>query len=296
MTSSISTTEPLAEGAVHADAAAGRARGRFRDGTVRLGISLIPVVALIVLWALATEFWLTQSRIFPSPGDVATELGNLVKGEGPVNSSYADAAATMLRIAVAFLLSFALGAGLGILAGRRKLVFDVLSNPVWIFMAVPSVIWAFIFVVIFGTGDVVPIGALMALLVPKVLITVAEGTKAMPSDMLEMARSYRASRWRTLREVYVPQLVPYLVSSARVAFALAIKLAVVTEVIGLEKGIGYQLEYWYTAVVLAPVVAWGVVLICLGMAVDYLIFAPLERRAGRWRQGADTQTIDLGVV
>lgn len=273
-----------------------RARRRIGDRALRFGVGLVPIVAFVVVWEVSTTLWLTQSRIFPTPADVATELGNILAGEGPVNSSYADATATLIRIVAAFLLSFVVGAGLGVLAGRSKLAFDLLSNPVWIFMAVPSVIWAFIFVVVFGTGDIVPIGALMALLVPKVLITVAEGTKAIPGDMLEMAKSYKAGAWSTLRDVYVPQLVPYLVSSARVAFALAIKLAVVAEVIGLEKGIGYELEYWYTAVVLAPVVAWGVLLICFGIAVDYLVFAPLERRAGRWRSQADTRTIDQGVV
>jgi NitT/TauT family transport system permease protein len=261
-----------------------------------VGVALLPIVALVIVWALVTRFWLTQSRVFPTPGDVGGALIKIVRGEGPLNSTYADAAAPAVRICAAFVLSFVLGSALGVLAGRHKAVYDLLSNPAWIFMAVPSVIWAFIFVVIFGTGDVVPIGALMALLTPKVMLTLAEGTKAMPEDMLEMARSYRVSRMQTVREVYLPQLVPYLVSSARVAFALAIKLAVVTEVIGLEKGIGYELEYWYTAVVLAPVAAWGIVLVAFGIAVDRLLFVPLERRAGRWRHGADTQTIDQGVV
>jgi NitT/TauT family transport system permease protein len=262
----------------------------------RVLLALIPIVAFLILWQVATSVWLTQERLFPPPDVVAQEVWTILKGEGPINSTYVDAAATLRRIVIAFSLAFVIGSTLGVLAGRNRLVFDFLSNPMWVAMAVPSVVWAFIFVVIFGTGDIVPVLALIALLIPNVTITVAEGTKALSRELGEMAASYGTTPIQRVREVYLPQLVPYLFSSARVSFSLAIKVAVVAEVIGLEEGIGYELDYWYTQTVLAPIAAWGLILVAFGLAVDQLVFGPLERRVGRWRLASDEPTKAQEVV
>lgn len=249
----------------------------------RILLAVVPLIAVVLLWQLVTAVWLTQERLFPPPAAVWDEIRGILGNEGAVGGSYGNAAATLKRIVIAFALSFVAGSALGVLAGRKRLVFDLVSNPLWVAMAVPSVVWAFIFVVVFGTGDVVPIAALMALLIPNVLIAVAEGTKNLSKDLLQMADSFAAPWRQKLVDVYAPQLLPYLFGSARVAFSLAIKVAVIAEVIGVQKGIGYELDNWYTQTVLAPVVAWGILLTAFGLAVDTLVFAPLERRLGRWR-------------
>jgi NitT/TauT family transport system permease protein len=277
-------------------AAVPRRPSPMRDRARRVLLGLIPIVGFIVLWEVATSFWLTSTRLFPPPDMVAEEIWKILKGEGPINSSYVDAFATLRRIVVAFSAAFVIGCSLGVLAGRVRIVYDFISNPLWVSMAVPSVVWAFIFVVIFGTGDIVPISALMALLIPNVTITVAEGTKALSRELGEMAASYGTTTAQRVKSVYLPQLVPYLFSSARVSFGLAIKIAVVAEVIGLEAGIGYELDYWYTQTVLAPVVAWGVILVAIGLAVDQLVFGPLERRVGRWRLSSNQPATANEVV
>lgn len=270
--------------------AVGSQQSSTRSALGRVLLPLLPLLALVVVWQVATMFWLTHARLFPPPAAVAAEVVNILQGEGPINSSYVDAAATFRRIATAFVLSFVIGSCLGVLAGRKPAVFHFLSTPVWVSMAVPSVVWAFIFVVILGTGDVVPVAALMALLIPNVLLTVAEGTKALSKELGEMASSYGATTRQRVREIYLPQLTPYLFSSARVSFGLAMKIAVVAEVIGLEEGIGYELDFWYTQTVLAPIVAWGLILVAIGLAVDHLVFSPLERRVNRWRPSRDEAT------
>jgi ABC-type nitrate/sulfonate/bicarbonate transport system permease component len=277
-------------------AAVPRRPSPMHDRARRVLLGLIPIVGFIVLWEVATSFWLTSTRLFPPPDMVAEEIWKILKGEGPINSSYVDAFATLRRIVVAFSAAFVIGCSLGVLAGRVRIVYDFISNPLWVSMAVPSVVWAFIFVVIFGTGDIVPISALMALLIPNVTITVAEGTKALSRELGEMAASYGTTTAQRVKSVYLPQLVPYLFSSARVSFGLAIKIAVVAEVIGLEAGIGYELDYWYTQTVLAPVVAWGVILVAIGLAVDQLVFGPLERRVGRWRLSSNQPATANEVV
>src|SRR5690606_34854946 len=160
-----------------------------------------------------------------------------------------------------------IGTLLGIVAGRSKLAFDFFDNIVWIFLAVPSVVWVFIFVVALGISEFVPIAAVSALLIPNVMVNVAEGAKSVPTELVSMAYSYKSVRWQRLVDVYLPFLVPYIVSSARVAFASGVKLIVIAEVVGQSSGIGYELKYWFDKLFLAPIVAWGFVLIAVGLIV-----------------------------
>ncbi len=247
-----------------------------------LALVMVPLIVLVAVW-WAITLVLDRSRVFPPPPLVATEFIRILQGEGVLGSTYMHTAATLNRLVTAFAVSMVIGSTLGILAGRIPLLFDLIDNLVWVFMAVPSIVWVFIFAVGVGISEAVPIAAVSALLAPQILINVAEGTKSLPAELLEMGRSYKAGRRQMLFDVFLPYLVPYLTSSARVAFALGIKLIVVAEVVGLSSGIGYELKYWYDRLFMAPIVAWGFVMIAIGLIVDYGVFGPLERWAGQWK-------------
>jgi NitT/TauT family transport system permease protein len=247
-----------------------------------------PVLVAIGIWWIVTAI-LDRPRVYPTPVDVAEALGVILSGEGEVGSTYVHIAATLFRLGVAFAVSLVVGTAIGILAGRVKVVFSVIENVLWVFLAVPSIVWVFLFAVAFGISNVVPIAAMIALLTPMTIVNVAEGAKSVPNELVEMARSYKVgTRQRTL-DLYLPYLVPYITSSARTTFALGLKLVVVTEVVGLATGVGYEVKYWYTRLFMGPIVAWGVVLIVIGLVVDQLVFGPIERRVGRWK-GQDAST------
>lgn len=241
------------------------------------------LIALVVAWYISTKVLFSQARLFPAPDDVWHSVVDILAGDGATQSTYAAIFATLKRLMAAFVISFFIGCALGVVAGRIPLFFEFISTPMWVGMAVPSIIWVFVLVVILGTGDSVPILALCLLLIPNVAVPVAEGSKAMSKQLSEMATAYHAERSQTLRDVYIPQLVPYFASAARVAFSLGVKVVVIAEVVGIEHGIGYELNYWFTAIQMAPVAAWGILLMAFGITVDKLLFSPLERRARRWQ-------------
>lgn len=276
--------------------ATGIARGakRARRAVSELPWIVLPLIAFVAVWWLAAAV-LDRARIFPPPELVGQELIRIASGEGVLGSTYGHIAATMYRLFAAFSVSMLIGTLLGIAAGRIRIVFDLLDNVVWVFMAVPSIVWVFVFVVALGISEVVPIAALSALLIPMVLVNVAEGTKSMPRDTLEMARSYKATRGQMMTDVFLPYLVPYLASSARVAFALAVKLIVIAEVVGLSSGIGYEIKYWYDLLFMAPIVAWGIFMIAVGLIVDYAVFRSFERWATRWKGRPVVEIVPEGV-
>lgn len=260
----------------------GRAPGAIRRPALAVLAATAPIAGLVALYWLLT-IMMDRQRIFPAPDLVWGELLVILSDGSQLGSTYSHITATLYRLGMAFAVALVLGTFLGVLAGRVKGVFSLLENVIWICMATPSIVWVFIFAVTFGLTDFVPITAVAALLTPGVIINVAEGSKSVPSDVLEMAQSYKATRWQLLRDIYLPFLLPYVAASARVAFALGIKLIVVAEVVGIPNGVGFEIQYWYDQLFMAPMIAWGIVMIVIGFIVDRGVFGTIESRVGRWK-------------
>ena len=60
--------------------------------------------------------------------------------------------------------------------------------------------------------------------VPNVIVTLREGTRALDKELLNMAKSYQFSQFKTLRHVILPQLHPFLMSATRSGIALIWKI------------------------------------------------------------------------
>lgn len=254
----------------------------YRSATLKsLLLNALPVAAGILLWWFVTTYILVQPRIYPTPQAVFNELIRIFDNEGPIGKPYTHAAATLWRLLIAWSGGFAAATLVGVLAGRKKWVFDFLSYPVWIAMAVPSVVWVYIFLVVFGIKETVPIMALMILLAAPVFLGTAEGVRSTPKELLEMCESYKIGTWQRLFHFYLPYIMPYMVANARVSFAYGIRIVLIAEVIGLPNGVGIVVSYWSDSLYMAPIVAWGLLLMAAGMIVDYCIFAPLQRRMRR---------------
>lgn len=257
--------------------------------------SILLILLTVVIWWFITTVVLDKPRIYPTPQLVIQEMWSIIKGEGPMGSSYRHATATLYRLLIAFAGAFVIGTGLGILAGRIRPLFHFLNIFSWIGLAVPSVVWVFVFLVVFGINNVVPVVALMVMLTTPTFIGSAEGARALDPELITMAKSYRAGWWSRLVDIYIPGIVPFLMSNGRVAFALGVKVVIIAEVVGLPDGVGLLVKYWKDQLFLAPVIAWGLLLAALGFIADRWLFGYFERKAERRIAGARKQFAEENV-
>jgi NitT/TauT family transport system permease protein len=98
-----------------------------------------------------------------------------------------------------------------------------------------------------------------------------------------MSTVYKADRSLTLRKVIIPQLMPYIFSSLRIALSLSWKIALVAEAFGVGSGVGQQLTYWFQETRVDMMLAWGVSFMIIMVLIDLLIFRTWARRVFAWR-------------
>jgi NitT/TauT family transport system permease protein len=111
-----------------------------------------------------------------------------------------------------------------------------------------------------------------------------EGTRSLDPALAEMARSFRMSRWRTLRHVIIPQLTPYAFAATRSGLALIWKIVLVVELLGRSNGVGFQIQIYFQLFDVTMILAYTLAFILVAQAIEWVVVQPLESWATRWQR------------
>ena len=111
-----------------------------------------------------------------------------------------------------------------------------------------------------------------------------EGARSLSKDLNEMAQVYRFGRWKTLRHVTLPQLVPFFAAAARSGLALVWKIVLVVEAFGRSDGVGHQLNIAFQLFDVPMILAYALAFIVVVQIIEMAILQPLIARANKWRR------------
>jgi NitT/TauT family transport system permease protein len=238
---------------------------------------LITLVGCLLVWEGISLFCLPA--VLPGP---LTLLERMVKVYSDP-ASYLAVGRTLLRILEGFVVSMIVGTALGLLMGLKRNVELFFDSWIMVMLTVPAVCWAFLSVLWFGISNAAPILTIALIVTPFVVMNVWEGTKAMEKNLFEMGTVFKANRGLMLRKVFIPQLMPYIFSSLRIALSLSWKMALVAEAFGAGNGVGQELMNWFQETRVDMMLAWGVSFMIVMVLIDLLVFRLLARRAFAWR-------------
>lgn len=198
-------------------------------------------------------------------------------------ASYLVVGETVVRIFEGFAIAMLGGTAVGLAMGLKRDVEIFFDSWIMVLLTFPAVCWAFLSVLWFGLSQAAPILTIVLIVVPFVVMNIWQGTKAVEKSLTDMGRVYRAGRSLMLRKVFVPQLMPYVFSSLRIALSLSWKIALVAEAFGAGDGVGQKLIYWFQETRVDMMLAWGVSFMIVMVLIDLLVFRVWSRRAFAWR-------------
>jgi NitT/TauT family transport system permease protein len=215
----------------------------------------------------------------PAPKDVALAMGKLVV----TGDALFPLRQTVSRILLGFALSVALALGVGLLMGLGRRISEYVELWMTVIITIPSLCWAIIALAWFGLRTSAAIFTIVAITFPPMAVNFWTGVKEVDVGLIEMARTFRARRALVIRRVVIPQLVPYAIAATRYGLPLAWKMAIITEMMGLSNGVGYQLVYWFHVLDMTQVFAWMLLFTAVMLVVEYVVINPLERRCLAWK-------------
>lgn len=238
---------------------------------------LAGLATLVIGWLVLTE--IIGSRTIPGP--VATF--EFIVREFSRGAMQKHLAATFSRVLISFVISMGLGVLTGTLMGLYRRIDELLEAWVVAGLSIPRLVLFVSAYLIMGLNDRAAIFALTISVLPTVIVQVREGTRAIDRKLVEMAVAFRRSRLQIGRRVILPQLMPYIVGTARTTLALAWKMVVLAELMGRTSGVGYQISFYYQMFNMPGILAYGVTMMIILAVLDIAVMGGLERWAFRWR-------------
>ena len=246
----------------------------MRSNTVLRWIS---AALLLLSWQILAV--LLQDEIFPPPTAVlATLWSNLVSGELPAHLGI-----TLLRVAAAFLIAFSIGSAIGIAMGRSQNVNALLDSLLIIALNIPALVTILLCYIWFGLTEIAAVAAVAINKIPNTVVTVREGARAVDQQLMQVATVYRLSFSDTMKKVYLPQLYPYFMASARSGLSLIWKIVLVVELLGRSDGVGFQLGTYFQFFDIQGILSYTLAFVVVILLIEWLLLRPMDHRISKWR-------------
>ncbi len=168
---------------------------------------------------------------------------------------------------VGFAISCAIGMPLGAIMGRSKLA-DALLHP-WMSLFVVTSVAAIvpILILLLGTGWWFVVAVVVLSSVWYVVLTTYQGAVRIERRLLDVGRSFGASRLQAFRTIMLPALFPYLLAGARIGLVHAVRSVVLAQLFILT-GIGGLLQEAGMDISTARLLSLLVVIMGIGLAAS----------------------------
>jgi NitT/TauT family transport system permease protein len=244
---------------------------------------LLAIAIVLILWQLTYHFQIKEHYLLPSPADVARTLrdkwldGTLL---GYVWTSVS-------RGALGFLASVVIGTPLGLLVARVKPVRAAIGPILSGLQSLPSVAWVPAAIIWFGLSNATIYAVVLLGAVPSIANGLVAGVDQIPPLFLRAGRTMGATGLQSVRHVLLPAALPGYLAGLKQGWAFSWRSLMAAELIvnspDLGTGLGQLLEQGREVQDMSWVLAAILLILIVGIGIELLVFAPLERAVLRSR-------------
>jgi NitT/TauT family transport system permease protein len=185
---------------------------------------------------------------------------------------------TILEILLGFIVGALAGLGVGYGLAKSVVVERIASPYIVAAQATPILALAPLLALWFGPGLVSKVVICGLIVFFPIAVSTMVGIRSVDAGLLEMARSFRATRRQVLTTLEIPAAMPSILGGMRVGVTLAVVGAIVGEWAGAERGLGVLVNLARGSLFDIPLMfATLVTIALLGIAL-YFVVVVLERR------------------
>jgi NitT/TauT family transport system permease protein len=242
---------------------------------------VLAVIIIVAVWQVAYWADFKPADVLPSPlnaWDALTDFSH----QGVL---WPSVGGSLLYGAIGFAIAAAIGTPLGLVLGRVRPIRAGLGPIVTGLQNLPSVAWVPIAIIWFHLTPgakyfVVIMGAF-----PSIANGMVTGLDQVPPIFLKVGHVLGARGFTLARRVLLPAVMPAYIGGLRQGWAFAWRSLMAAEIIAasLGHGLGALLSQAQDDSSIAQALAVIVLILVVGIAVEVVVFRPLERRVLRRR-------------
>lgn len=239
---------------------------------------LIAVAAILLFWQLAA--WTLPDFLMPGVPKVLARIWHDIQ----TAQFRSILAGSMGRLGVGYGFALLFGIGFGLAGGLMTFFREILKSAIIVLQSIPSIAWVPLFLILMGFGNL-PIVVVIALAAffPAAL-SVMNATESVLQTHVSAARVMGANPWDMLRRVYLPAVMPELITGAQLAFGNAWRALISAEMlIGFGQGLGRSLAYAGETADMIGVMADILTIAILATLIDQVLLENIKRKVLRYQ-------------
>lgn len=240
--------------------------------------TLAAVFVILFLWQCAA--WSLPEFLMPDVHIVFGRLWQQIQS----GAFWEALGGSLGRLGVGYGAALVLGVLFGLAGGVMYFFRDALKSAIIILQSIPSIAWVPLFLILMGFGSlpiiiVVGVGAFFP-----TALSVMNATEGVDKVHVAAARVMGASRMDLLRRVYLPAVLPELITGAQLAFGNAWRALISAEMlVSFGAGIGRTLAYSGEIADMSGVMMSILVIAVLAAVIDQVVLEGFKRRVLRYQ-------------
>jgi ABC-type nitrate/sulfonate/bicarbonate transport system permease component len=192
---------------------------------------LLPLIITLLLWQALQS---GNSPYFPPPSAWWHGIVQLAARGGLMRA----ALATMETVLAALLLATVIGIALGTLIGTSRKAGRALGPLLEFCRAMPPPAIVPLAILFLGYDERMKLSIVTLSATWPILLNTSSAVEHIQPLLLDVARSFRLTRWERLRLIVIPSVVPAILVGVRVALPLTIVLTLLVEILTSIDGFG----------------------------------------------------------
>jgi len=239
----------------------------------RLVVGIGSFVVIITLWSVGSVL-INNPLFLPSLPRVGKNWIDMVQHQHFLD----DVAWSTFRILTGFLIAAAMAVPLGLLMGSFEVVRSFFQPPINAIRYMPASAFIVLLIVLVGIGEEEKLTLIWIGVFFQLVLMVMDIAHRVPDEMLNVAYTLGASRWKVFYKVFLPATFPEVVDALRITIGWAWTYLIVAELLAADRGIGTFIliseRYLRTDRIIAAIITIGI----LGLITD-TIFGLIHRWA-----------------
>ena len=240
-------------------------------------LRIASISIFFLIWELSSRF--LEVDLLPGPENVFEKIIE----EFESNELFFHTLITLKRVFISFIIAMFIGSFFGIFMGRREKLNVFLDDWLVLGLNVPALVIIILSYVWFGLNEVAAILAVSLNKIPMVAVIMREGARSLEKDYIDVGKFYKIPKKKFFMKILLPQLYPYILSSARSGLSLIWKIVLVVELLGRSDGVGFKLYGFFQFFDIAGILAYTLVFVLLIIVVEFIIVRPFEKRISMWK-------------
>ncbi|MEU8750234.1 ABC transporter permease [Streptomyces chartreusis] len=239
---------------------------------------LVAVALVLAVWQFLVSSGIAGDPTkLPAPSDVWGELRESWL-EGTLHEYIWT---SVSRGLLGFLLALAIGTPLGLLVARVRFVRAAIGPILSGLQSLPSVAWVPPAVIWLGLNDRMMFAVILLGAVPSIANGLVSGVDQVPPLFLRAGRTLGATGLKGTWHIVMPAALPGYLAGLKQGWAFSWRSLMAAEIIAsspdLGVGLGQLLENGRNTSSMSMVFFAILLILIVGIAIDLLIFSPLER-------------------